>query len=59
LDGELHGHTAAETLAYLSWRSDQQAKARVRRVSGVTTTAGIDIGPRRGRGLLGRLFGGG
>jgi hypothetical protein len=52
----LHGHTPAEVLAYLSWRSDQQDQARARRDrGGVVSTVGIDVGPRPGR--LRRLLG--
>jgi hypothetical protein len=58
LDGIRHGgHTLAESLAYLSHRADQEDQAQARRATGLTTTVGIDVGRRWGRGLLGRLLG--
>jgi len=58
LDGMLYGHTHEEVLAVGSWLDDQQAKARVARPRApVNSTVGLDLGPRRGRGLLGRLLG--
>jgi hypothetical protein len=57
LDGLRHGgHSAAESLAYLSFRSDEQARVQVERDRRVSTTAGLDLGPRRG-GFLRRLLG--
>jgi hypothetical protein len=58
LDGMLHGHTHAEVLAVGSYLDDQQARVRVRRARApVNHTVGLDLGPRWGRGLLGRLLG--
>jgi hypothetical protein len=59
LDSLRHqGHDHSEVLAFLSYLADEEDEVRVRRESGVVTTAGIDVGPRPRRGLLGRLLGG-
>jgi len=60
LDSLRHeGHEHREVLAFASYLQDQEDEALVQRDrGGVVSTAGIDVGPRWGRGLLGRLLGG-
>ena len=57
LDGLRHGHSIEDSLRYLAHRADEQDRAQARRVTGVNSTVGIDVGRRWGRGLLGRLLG--
>jgi hypothetical protein len=48
---------ACETLAFVGYLADQEDEVQVRRDrGGVVTTAGLNLGPRRG-GLLWRLLG--
>jgi hypothetical protein len=56
-----NGHSHEAVLEFLSAVDDERtedAATVARRDHGVTSVAGLDLGPRRGRGLLSRLFGG-
>jgi hypothetical protein len=57
LDSLQHqGHEHGEVLAFGSYLQDEEDEVQVQRDRGVNTTAGLDLGWRRG-GFLRRLLG--
>ncbi len=51
------GHTVSEALQFMSYLDDEQTEqARLQRRAPVNAATGFELGPRRGRGLLGWLL---